>query len=188
MSSLDACPTYDPEDDWQLTQTKHSYQASKAQVDYMALELALCAENSHGDAEISHLLVTPGIASTNIAADLLGSFLLPVMLAFFYIMRWLGSPHVSFSLYKAAVATVHIALADIASVPRVANQRDSPTMLKFTTLSTRLGHEYVGAWAVGPWKEHPNEGARVLDRCERLYQSFLEQEEEAEVEMTAEGS
>ena len=39
MSSLDAEPTFDPADDWQLTKTLHSYQASKFQTELVCAEL-----------------------------------------------------------------------------------------------------------------------------------------------------
>ena len=81
MSSLDAQPLFNLEDDWQLTKTYHSYQASKFQIELIACELekrTLEAQESgrassleetvapHG--EIHHLIVSPGITSTNMSS------------------------------------------------------------------------------------------------------------------------
>ncbi len=81
MSSLDSEPTFDPKDDWQLMKTQHSYQASKYQIDLIASELekrtvealetgrASSMEETvapHG--EIHHVIVSPGIISTNMSS------------------------------------------------------------------------------------------------------------------------
>ncbi len=81
MSSLDAEPEFDPSDDWQLTKTMHSYQASKFQIELIAAELerrTLEAQETgrasnmselvapHG--EIHHLVVSPGVTATNMSS------------------------------------------------------------------------------------------------------------------------
>ncbi len=81
MSSLDAEPAFDPKDDWQLTKTTHSYQASKYQAELICSELekrTLEAQETgrasslselvapHG--EIHHQISSPGITATNMSA------------------------------------------------------------------------------------------------------------------------
>lgn len=89
MSSVDALPAYDPINDWQLTKTNASYQGSKSQIDLMTMELARShVERSDDDAAIEHILVTPGITATKMAAELLRPYILELlMLFFFYIVR-----------------------------------------------------------------------------------------------------
>ena len=80
-SSLDAEPTFDPADDWQLTKTLHSYQASKFQTELVCAELeqrTLAAQRGSGArdlaelvapaGEIHHLTVSPGVVATNMSA------------------------------------------------------------------------------------------------------------------------
>ncbi|KAH9921834.1 hypothetical protein B0H21DRAFT_766557, partial [Amylocystis lapponica] len=168
-----ACSGY-----WQLVDTHFSYQASKFQIDLLALELAQRAQKTpSARGEIRHLLVTPGIVATNIAAGLMDRWGVAL---FFYsllllVARLCGLPHVSHSVYRAAAAVVHLSLADLAYIPGVATERTPPTMPKITT-------ESVAALEITPWAEHPDEGALLLERCEGLYQTFLEAEAEPEEE------
>ncbi|KZT05141.1 uncharacterized protein LAESUDRAFT_702717 [Laetiporus sulphureus 93-53] len=205
LSSVDALPTYDPISDWQLTKTDKSYQASKAQIDYMVMELAqksnLMSQATRQDCgtaqgKIDHLLVSPGITSTKVAADLLRPKILEYcMLAFFYFCRLLGSPHLLFSTYKAAIAASYAALTPSTSIPAftsfdeqanidgnisyadVANTAmDARAYPKFSAMSDRWGHEHVGIVPVVRWEKHPDEGRAALERCERLYKAFVKAE------------
>ena len=104
MSSLDAEPTFNPADDWQLTKTMHSYQASKFQIELIATELerrTLEAQETgrassmselvapHG--EIHHFVVSPGVTATNMSSLL--NIPLPgwrwLMLTAFFLVRFL---------------------------------------------------------------------------------------------------
>ena len=102
MSSLDAEPAFDPTDDWQLTKTYHSYQASKFQIELIASELekrtieaqetgraASLGKTVAPRGEIHHLIVSPGIISTNMS--LLLNIWVPgwryLMLTAFWIVR-----------------------------------------------------------------------------------------------------
>ncbi|CCM02120.1 uncharacterized protein FIBRA_04197 [Fibroporia radiculosa] len=179
MSSVDALPLYEPTDDWQLTKTSASYQASKSQTDLMTMALAQpCGTECNGhEATIEHLLVTPGITPTNIAAELLRSYILELlMLLFFYICRWIGSPHILFSTYKAAVAASHAALAPLSHLPRFVHDDSAVAFPKFSAQTDRWGNESVGIIPVRQWQEHPDEGNNLIERCERLYQTFLKAE------------
>ena len=96
------------------------------------------------------------------------------------------------SAYKAAVATVHLALAPLDSIPTAHTapsilpaqtsyppwhpyyriQTDLVQTLRFGSLSDRWGNEYPGITAVPVWEEHPDVGKVLLDKFERLYQTF----------------
>jgi len=183
MSSVDALPTYDPDSDPQLTKTDASYQASKSQIDLMTMELARRRAKSIPEAkdDIVHVLVSPGITATKMAAELLKPvFLEWLMLMFFYVCRSLGSPHVLFSTYKAAVAATHLSLVSLGHVPASMDEdkstKDIERYPKFSAQNDRWGRESVGVEPVVRWLDHPDEGAQILDRCERLYQTFVEAE------------
>ncbi|KAI0324811.1 hypothetical protein GY45DRAFT_1313202 [Cubamyces sp. BRFM 1775] len=216
-SSLDAEPLFDPKEDWQLTKTMHSYNASKYQIELICSELerrTVEAEEEgrasswpelvapHG--EFHHYIVSPGITSTNMSTLL--NIPIPgwryLMLAAFWIVRFIGSPHVLMSLYSAAVATVHLALAPLLAIPTVrntphispadieypswhsfyrkfTNKRPRVLALRFGAENDRWGHDRPGVMAVPVWEEHPDAGETLLERFERLYQTFLKAEEDA---------
>ncbi|KAI0632626.1 hypothetical protein C8Q77DRAFT_1218157 [Trametes polyzona] len=220
MSSLDAEPTFDLKEDWQLTKTMHSYNASKFQIELVAAELERrtveAAErpqdvNSGGPSqrhlvaphgEFHHYIVSPGITATNMSTLL--NIPLPgwryLMLAAFYIVRFIGSPHVLLSLYSAAVAAVHIALVPLLAIPtvedevhaspadikwpswhsfygRFAGARPRVLTLRFGAENDRWGNDRPGVMAVPVWDEHPDAGEVLLERFERLYQTFLQAEQ-----------
>lgn len=72
-SSLEATHFYRPED-WQLVETGHPYEASKYQIDILACQLEKQAlqleEQTNRPAEVRHMLIHPGVASTSIAENL----------------------------------------------------------------------------------------------------------------------
>ncbi|KZT66193.1 hypothetical protein DAEQUDRAFT_695988 [Daedalea quercina L-15889] len=193
MSSVDAMPTYDPDTDPQLTTIPTSYQASKAQLDLLVRELSKQAKAEGSD--VQHYVVTPGITATNVAATLLRPYILELlMIAFFYFCRCIGSPHVLFSTYKASVAVSHITLMPSRFLPSTAdthsvecgkpsgsygattNGSAQQAFPKFSAANERWGKEYILIEPITVWEEHPDEGARAVERCERLYQAFLEKE------------
>lgn len=96
MSSLEASPSlYDP-DDWQLIKTEHSYESSKYQIDLIATNFDRRAlEQISGEAavKVRHVVVQPGIVSTNIDNALTGSFLNFFKLLAFYIVSYPFYPH-----------------------------------------------------------------------------------------------
>ncbi|TFY61320.1 hypothetical protein EVJ58_g4575 [Rhodofomes roseus] len=193
MSSIDAMATYDPDNDPQLTKTSTSYQASKAQLDLMVWELN--KQSKANGSEVMHYIITPGITATNVAAALLRPYVLELlMIAFFYFCRFIGSPHVLFSTYKASVAAAHLTLTPSRYIPSTAdahsttsaktqpghgatmNRNAQLAFPKFSAANERWGKEYVLIEPVTVWEQHPDEGARAMDRCERLYQAFVEKE------------
>ncbi|TBU37237.1 hypothetical protein BD309DRAFT_974457 [Dichomitus squalens] len=207
MSSLDAEPEFDPADDWQLTKTYHSYQASKFQIELIVSELekrtieaqetgraSSLGETVAPHGEIHHLIVSPGITSTNMSSLL--NIWIPgwryLMIASFWIVRLLGAPHVLMSLFSAAVSAIHLALVPLAAVPTVRSEpRISPLdveypywhayhkkcsdrvmALRFGSENDKWGRDRTGVIAVPVWEEHPNAGEVLLERFERLYQAY----------------
>lgn len=168
-TSIDVLPAYNPADDWQLTKTDASYQASKFQLDLMSRELA--RRSSEDDGKVVHVLVSPGITATKMAAELLRPVILEwLMLLFFYFCRLLGSPNVLFSTYKAAIAASNLTLLPIEHIPRYI---DGGAFPKFSAQNDRWGTESIGVEAVTEWEDHPGEGKEIVDRCERLYKAFV---------------
>ncbi|OBZ68898.1 3-keto-steroid reductase [Grifola frondosa] len=190
MSSLESRPMYDPANDWQLIKTNHSYQASKYQMELICAELSKNTEHSQIQ-KILHFIVSPGITSTNMSTllNIRIPFYRTLMLIVFYVIRLLGSPNILFSVYKAAIAAVHIALVPLVYIPASANDlppqvytpthsssERAPFALRFCSQNDRCGREYVGIMPVPVWEEYPHEGKPLLERFERLYQTFVEAE------------
>lgn len=207
MSSIEAIPScYDPAD-WQLVNNNHSYEGSKYQTDLLVgyfeerqqkqvLEVA-GGDNMKAKApRIRHLLVHPGVASTNIVATSLNCILMFFMdLAFYFVCysasllsivtftdpiasiqaRMLGSPNHVISPFNGAVAAVHLSL--VALPPLTALQRDGkqPAPLKFASQATRLSTAYVDASIVEKWDERKEDGEHAAQKCEELFQSYLEE-------------
>ncbi|OBZ74854.1 3-keto-steroid reductase [Grifola frondosa] len=159
MSSLESRPMYDPENDWQLINTNYSYQASKYQMELICAELSKNAEPSQNP-DILHFIVSPGITSTNMSTllNIRIPFYRTLMLIVFYVIRLLGSPNILFSVYKAAIAAVHIALVPLVYIPTSASdlppQAYSPThfssehapfALRFCSQNDRWGTSTLGS-------------------------------------------
>ena len=97
-----------------------------------------------------------------------------------------------FSTYKASAAVSHITLTPSRYLPSTADahnvKRGRPpsgalenadlhqAFPKFSAANDRWGKEYILLEPITLWEEHPDEGARAVERCERLYQVFLEKE------------
>ena len=80
MGSLEAAPLFHPDDDWQLTETMHSYQGSKYEVELLSFELDKRALNAQSKVrttaldgsdrlrpQIRHIIVSPGVIQTNMS-------------------------------------------------------------------------------------------------------------------------
>ena len=207
MSSIEAIPScYDPAD-WQLVNNNHSYEASKYQTDLLVgyfeeqqqellLEVAGDEDTKAKAPRIRHLLVHPGVASTNIVATSLNCILMFLMeLAFYFVChsgslysiitfidpiaspqaRMLGSANHVITPFNGAVAAVHLSL--VALCPLAALPRDGkrPAPLKFASQATRLSKAYVDASVVEKWDERKEDGADAAQKCEELFQSYLEE-------------
>ena len=106
--------------------------------------------------------------------------------------RLLGCRHIHLSTYSSAVATVHLALAPLKSIPTartapliLPTDEKYPTWHPYHDLRTqevqtlrigseadRWGNEYPGIIAVPVWEDHRDFGGELLEKCERLYQTF----------------
>jgi len=128
-----------------------------------------------GAGKILHYLVEPGITPTNFAAQLLDQIIFGrfFMAALFYIVRLMGSPHVLFSAYHAALAAVQVALA----VPPLPNTLSSAThaMPKYGSQTDRWGRERLGVTETRESAKREGEGRVLLQRCEELYRTFLKE-------------
>ncbi|EMD32750.1 hypothetical protein CERSUDRAFT_77130 [Gelatoporia subvermispora B] len=126
------------------------------------------------DGQVLHYLVEPGITPTNFAALLLdqipfGRFF---MAALFYIVRLMGSPHVLFSPYHAALAAVQVALA-VPPLPSVLTPHvhdPHHAMPKYGSQTDRWGAERLGVAEAREVPKREGEGRVLLDKCEELYQ------------------
>lgn len=78
---------YDPKD-WQLVKSENSYGCSKYQINMMALHLDREAVRNQLDGipTVRHLIAYPGVAGTNIAAAILGTFTSLCMFVTLYIV------------------------------------------------------------------------------------------------------
>ena len=86
---------YDPKD-WQLIKSEHSYQCSKYQMNMLSLYLDREAVRGQLDdtPAIRHFISYPGVAGTNIATAMLGTFTSLCMFATFYIVSSSKHPEV----------------------------------------------------------------------------------------------
>ncbi|KAL1937373.1 hypothetical protein VTO73DRAFT_13779 [Trametes versicolor] len=158
--------------------------------------------------ELHHYIVSLAITMTNMST-LLNIILIPgyryLMLAAFYFVCFIGSPHVLLSLYSAAIAAVHLALILRLAIPTVRDTVHVPPedipwqswhsyfgkftrlrgsapprvlTLRFGAENDRWGNDRPGVMAVPAWDEHQDAGAQLLKRFERLNQIFLLKEGE----------
>ncbi|KZW04404.1 hypothetical protein EXIGLDRAFT_635950 [Exidia glandulosa HHB12029] len=184
MSSIEADRKICPEnlmENYQLLNTRVSYEISK----YQTCLIAPAMERRERErrvkervvkprAEIRHIIVHPGVTSSNIFA-VIGWVLLRAMELAFWLARIAGSPHHVLSAWNGAVSTVHIALTNLSNVPF------PKTPVMFGSRCDRLGREYVGVEEVDDWERSQNAGELLVDKCEWMYDNFcekLEQEQE----------
>ncbi|KAI0052591.1 hypothetical protein FA95DRAFT_1553254 [Auriscalpium vulgare] len=182
-SSLESrADKYDSED-WQLAKTLFPYEGSKYQMDIIRAELDRRALRSPSPT-VRHFTFHPGVVSTSIDQVLLGPFLHKVKLLVFYMARFLGSPHHNITLWNGAAAGVHLALVSLVFIPVLISSSTSQivkasavgqeiTPVRFNSETDRRGNGRVGVSPVAGWAEHDDESEKLVNRCERLYQSLL---------------
>ncbi|KAI0253127.1 hypothetical protein BJV78DRAFT_1123519 [Lactifluus subvellereus] len=181
MSSLAAhADTYDP-DDWQLVDSSQPYEGSKFQIDLIRAELSRRAGPS---SPVRHFTVHPGVVYSSIDAALVGSFMSQIKVVVFYLARWFGSLHHNISSWNGAAATVHLCLAPLAFIPVLLSAVGAPVAQdkgqeegllpgRLHSITDRMGRNGVALEPFYEWPEHEKEAVRLVDRCERLYQSFI---------------
>ncbi|THH20290.1 hypothetical protein EW146_g1049 [Bondarzewia mesenterica] len=199
MSSLESNPDhYDPKD-WQLVNSLHSYEGSKYQIDLIGAELNRRALKTRS-LSTRHFVVHPGVVYTAIDVVLLGAFLHQLKHLVFYVARFVGSPHHTITTWNGASAAVHVALASLAYIPvffssasadkpsmtaheissksnsttanGTANGPVHPIPARLHSITDRMGTSLVGAQPIKAWGEHEEESVKLVNRCEKLYQSF----------------
>jgi 3-keto steroid reductase len=191
MSSLEATPKFYSYDDWQLIRTDHSYEASKYQIDMIATVLDRLAREGQGG-PTRHLIVEPGVSSTNVANALVNNITNIFKIISFYLARFFGSPHHTISPFISAIAAVHIALVSMASIPTFTlfshpstesngTTQDKPGVrpVRFGSETDWWGEARVGVSDVKMWQEHEQHADELLKRFEGLYQDFRKAEEQA---------
>ncbi|EJD54015.1 NAD(P)-binding protein [Auricularia subglabra TFB-10046 SS5] len=177
MSSLEAeremCPP-DLVTNMQILHTRVPYEISKYQITLVAPAMDRREANRRAKervtgnaAEVRHIIVHPGITSSNIFA-VIGWLLLRAMELAFWLARMAGSPHHVISAYNGAVSTTHAALTSLSNIPFP----KVPVM--FGARCDRLGREYVGFEEVDDWEASHEAGEAIIDQCERLYEAFSE--------------
>jgi len=165
---------YDPKD-WQLVQSENSYGCSKYQMNMIALHLDRQAMRNQLDGmpAVRHLIAYPGVAGTNIAAAVLGTFRSLCMFATLYIARFLGSINHPIDVFKAAVSAVHLSLVHTAWLP--ANLTEfSEVGTAYTANTNRWGREYVGTIKFAQSQEEQDQTKELLQRCDRLMGTFCD--------------
>ncbi|KAF8898124.1 hypothetical protein CPB84DRAFT_1681510 [Gymnopilus junonius] len=176
-SSLESTPTFYDPNDWQLRKTEHSYESSKYQIDLLGTTLNLLAiQSTLADGkQTRHFISEPGVCSTSINANLVGPLLDYLKVFLFYIGRLCGSVHHTINPWKAAIATVHLALAPVIFLPLFLNSNPSKPV-RFGAHTGRLGNEFVGLSPVKEWEAHREEGLDLIKKCDKLYESIKREE------------
>ncbi|KAH9024502.1 NAD(P)-binding protein [Lactarius pseudohatsudake] len=186
VSSLETRAEVFDADDWQLVKSDRPYEGTKFQTDLVCAELARRAGSSP-TAAVRHIAVHPGVVYSLIDAALIGSFSAKVKWVVFYLARWFGSIHHNISAWNGAAAAVHVCLAPLAFIPiflattgtpaakrreeQVGEQSLFPAQLHSVT--DRMGHSSVALSPLYALPNYEKEGEILVDRCERLYQTFL---------------
>jgi 3-keto steroid reductase len=106
--------------------------------------------------------------------------------------RLFGSPHHTIKPFNAAIAAIHISLIPLFLIPTKFSKfspdgaGDSPTTddnkmgdtrpVRFGSETGRWGDARVGVTEVKEWEAHREEAACLVEKCEHLYQDFVESE------------
>jgi len=181
MSSFAAdAHTFDA-DDWQLVNSSQPYQASKFQMDLIRAELSRRAGPS---AQVRHFTVHPGVVDSSIAAALESRFSTYIKIFMLYLARWFGSLHQNISPWNGAAAAAYVCLAPLAFIPvflsaaevpsrRGKGQKEGALPVCLHAVTDRRGRNSVALTPFHAWPEYEEEASRLVDRCERLYQSYV---------------
>jgi 3-keto steroid reductase len=202
MSSIESSPKFYDSDDWQLKKTNHPYEPSKYQIDLIGTHLDRLALSESSPPLVRHIVVHPGIASTNISQAAIIWILDYVKVLAFYLARLLGSQNHTISLSNSAISAVHLSLLPFLLIPsffatekksqhtngyanghtnsHANGHTDPPTLnssspVRYPSLATFRGDAYVGKTEVQDWKKYESEGVDLLNKCEQLYQKFLKE-------------
>ncbi|KAH9955571.1 hypothetical protein BC827DRAFT_1236492 [Russula dissimulans] len=169
-------------DDWQLVRSARPYEGTKFQMDLIRAELSRRVGPS---APIRHFAVHPGMVASSIDAALIGSFMSQIKVVVFYLARWFGSLHHNISPWNGSAAAVYVCLAPLAFIPvflsaagtfvtqKGTEQKDGLLPLCLHSVTDRRGCNTVASTPFDVWPTYEKEASLLVDRCERLYQSFV---------------
>jgi 3-keto steroid reductase len=99
--------------------------------------------------------------------------------------RWLGCLNFNISPWNGAAAAVYVCLAQLAFIPVFLSaagvpvtrgkeeQNDGALPVCLHAVTDRWGRNSVALTPFYAWPEYKEEGLRLVDRCERLYQSYV---------------
>ena len=203
MSSFEArADVYDAED-WQLVENSKPYEASKFEMDLIRAELSRRAGpsapirhftvqpgvvNSSIDAQLSTgiLLYIKQILMylVRLSPSLHECREFSFVCAPFSQARWFGSLHHNIAPWNGAAAAVYVCLAPLAFIPIFQSATGAPVMqgdeekdgllpLRLHSITDRSGRNTTAMTPFYEWAEYEKEASRLVDRCERLYQSFV---------------
>jgi len=85
-----------------------------------------------------------------------------------------GSLQHNISAWNGAAATVYVCLAPLAFIPTFLSTAGTPALpLRLHSQTDLIGRNTIAATPSRTWPEYEKEASRLVDRCERLYQTFL---------------
>jgi len=173
--------TYDA-DDWQLVNSSDPYEGTKFQMDLIRAELSRRAGPS---AQVRHFTVDPGGVNSSISAALDNGLSTYIKVFMLYLARWFGSLHSNITPWNGASAAVYVCLAPLAFIPVFLSaagvpvtqggkeQKGDALPLCLHSVTDRRGRNSVALTSFYAWPQHEKEASRLVDRCERLYQSYV---------------
>ncbi|KAI0274345.1 hypothetical protein BGY98DRAFT_920852 [Russula aff. rugulosa BPL654] len=174
--------TYDA-DDWQLVNSSDPYEGTKFHMDLIRAELSRRAGPS---SQVRHFTVDPGGVNTTISAALDKGLMTYIKIFLLYIVRSVVRQfHSNITPWNGASAAVYVCLAPLAFIPAFwsaagvpiaqgeKEQNGDALPLCLHSVTDRRGRNSVAVTPFYAWPQHEKEASRLVDRCEKLYQSFV---------------
>ncbi|KAI0260540.1 3-keto sterol reductase [Gloeopeniophorella convolvens] len=190
MSSLEAFADAYDADDWQLVRSARPYEGTKFQADLLA---AVLAQRAGPAQRVRYFSVHPGVVGSSIDVMLVGRWMSYLKIFAFYIARWFGSLHHNVSWWNGAASAVYVCLAPLAFIPVFVSATGTPIAqdsaqtntagavpARLHSITDRRGRSSVALDPFDTWPDYEKEGARLADRCEKLYRSFVVAEGKAQ--------
>jgi 3-keto steroid reductase len=98
--------------------------------------------------------------------------------------RWFGSLHHNITAWNGAAAAVYVCLAPLTFIPIFLSAKGTPVTqgdeekdgllpLRLHSITDRIGRNTTATTPFYEWAEYEKDASRLVDRCERLYQSFV---------------
>jgi len=99
--------------------------------------------------------------------------------------RWFGNLHCNITPWNGASAAVYVCLAPLAFIPIFLSAAGVPVMqegkeqkenalpLCLHSVTDCRGRSSVVSTPFHSWPAHEKEASRLVDRCEKLYQSYV---------------